>query len=186
MEEVKVRVRAVTAALESNILAEPFRSELVALQLRRVLELIAFGSLSVNKANYAAAYPKFEQHWKAVKMLQALEKIHPAFYPQPHLLESRGPGRFHLALPAPGFLTREQFVELYDATSDSLHTTNPFAVQKSSNAVDNPRQWVARIQRLLDVHLMCIAGKSEVWLIRMEDKTDGRVHAAIAQPLVMS
>ena len=42
--------------------------ELMLLQLRMSLELIAFSSLTANKHKYAAVHAGFETHWRAAKI----------------------------------------------------------------------------------------------------------------------
>ncbi len=88
MEEVRDRINLVTEVGDHKIaIGRPeFEVELVFVQLRKVLELIAFGSLIANKEKYSAAHEKFATHWKANRMLEELAKINPSFYPQPHEL----------------------------------------------------------------------------------------------------
>src|ERR1700731_738919 len=62
---------------------EAIDKELVFLQLRKILELLAFASLTANREKYAAAHKKFATFWRAKDMLQDLEKVNPDFYPRP-------------------------------------------------------------------------------------------------------
>src|SRR5262245_30818160 len=50
------------------------RTELNFVQFRKILELIAFSTLTANKEKYAEAHANFSTHWKAVRMLEAVEK----------------------------------------------------------------------------------------------------------------
>jgi len=89
-------------------------------QLRKTLELIAFGSLCANKAKYAEAHAKFEQHWRATRLLSDLERIHPQFYPRPmNMAASTRVEGFSLSDITVEFLTRQDFVELYETLSGS-------------------------------------------------------------------
>src|SRR5438132_13869194 len=85
MEEVRDRINLVTTigARKVTIGTDVFDIELVFVQLRKVLELIAFASLTANKAKYSAAHATFAEHWKAKLMLKELEKVNPEFYPVP-------------------------------------------------------------------------------------------------------
>ena len=85
MEEVRDRINLVRSVGEHNITTgrEVFDVELVFVQLRKVLELIAFASLTANKDKYCAAHANFATHWRAKSMLEELEKINPDFYPMP-------------------------------------------------------------------------------------------------------
>ena len=43
-------------------------------------------------------------------------------------------------------------------------------------------EWVDRIQRLLDLHMMTLAGSEDIWMIQMVHPDDGTVHAFPASP----
>src|ERR1700694_3086237 len=85
MEEVRDRINLVTTIVAHTVTTgrEVFDIELVFLQLRKVLELVAFASLTANKEKYSLAHAEFTEHWKAKRMLQELAKINPDFYPIP-------------------------------------------------------------------------------------------------------
>src|SRR5437870_1982637 len=153
MEEVRDRINLVTTigARKVTIGTDVFDIELVFVQLRKVLELIAFASLTANKAKYSAAHAKFAEHWKAKLMLKELEKINPEFYPvpigQPQLQAN---GVKHIPAVTDGFLTKEDFEFLYDKSSDILHVRNPFGDKKPVVQMGySVKEWVSRIQVLL-------------------------------------
>lgn len=84
-----------------------------------------------------------------------------------------------------GFLTPDEFVVLYDKCSDVIHTRNPFsALEPRIDFVHSVDQWLSRIAVLLQLHLMTLAGSSEVWLVSMHEPSDGRVHAYVASAKV--
>ncbi len=85
MAEVRNRIGVVQAVLakRTTTSVEAYDIELVFLQLRKTLELIAFGSLSANKAAYSAAHKNFSDHWRAKTMLDELGKVNPDFYSMP-------------------------------------------------------------------------------------------------------
>jgi hypothetical protein len=184
MEDVKTRiglVRRFTSA-EIRVGSEQFAYECVSVQLRKVLELVAFASLCANKEKYASAYADFAKHWRAKALLQALERLHPDFYPRPMKPPFTKPdGTKHLDRVDDGFLTPDEFVVLYDKCSDVIHTRNPFsALEPRIDFVHSVDQWLSRIAVLLQLHLMTLAGSSEVWLVSMHEPSDGRVHAYVA------
>ena len=70
MEEVKQHLELAEALIEGRIsinreFADP---ELIAVQLRKVLELIAFAALTANRDRYAAVYNDFADHWNAKRL----------------------------------------------------------------------------------------------------------------------
>ena len=53
------------------------------LQIRKILELIAFASLVANKNVYTAVFSKVSKAWNAGDLLKELEQVNPDFYPVP-------------------------------------------------------------------------------------------------------
>jgi hypothetical protein len=180
MEDVKRRLAVVQAIVsgQSPLGRDDFDGEVVCLQLRKSLELIAFASLSAHKDAYAQAHDDFSTHWNAKRLLSKLEKIHPDFYPKPVTVaqtDARGVRQF--ADVAEGFLTRDEFVFLYDKCSEAMHTWNPFRTDpRVVNFERSISEWVARIQRLLTVHWVRLIGTTDVLLVQMHEP-DGKVHA---------
>ena len=78
MEDVKRRIALVRrfAARTLTLGAEVFDYECVSLQLRKILELIAFSSLCANRDAYASVHANVHEHWRAVDMLDALRAVH--------------------------------------------------------------------------------------------------------------
>lgn len=186
MEEAKSRIallqRITTGSLRHG--TENFEYECASLQLRKVLESIAFGSLCANKPAYAKVHANFERHHRAKDLLRALEKVNPHFYPTPMRFgQSTTPGVKHLDRVDDGYLTPNEFVDLYDTCSKVLHVWNPFSPDaRHINFGRTVAEWVQRIQRLLDMHLMHLAGSDDVWVIQMVSPEDGKVHAFPASP----
>src|SRR5207253_1559532 len=91
--------------------------ELSALQLRMVLESIAFASLSAHRDAYSRVHAKFSTHWKAALLVKELAAIHPEFYPQPMRLDQVTKGGIRRFGRVDEYLTQNEFVELYDVCS---------------------------------------------------------------------
>src|SRR6267154_4901847 len=85
MEEVKRRISVVDFFFTGggHALYVPTTVESVGLQLRKVMELIAFGSLVANKDAYSTMYAEFAKHWNARLLLRDLARINQDFYPKP-------------------------------------------------------------------------------------------------------
>ena len=187
MEDAKSRIallqRIATGLLQHG--TENFEYECASLQLRKVLESIAFGSLCANKVAYAKAHANFEKHHRAKDLLRALEKVNPHFYPTPMRFgQSSTPGVKHLDRVEEGYLTLDEFAELYDTCNKVLHVWNPFSHDvRHIHFGRTLDEWVQRIQRLLNMHLMHVAGSDDVWVVQMASPEDGKVHAFPASPL---
>jgi hypothetical protein len=97
MEEIKLRMNVVEFFIsgKGHALYEPPTIESTTLQLRKILELIAFGSLVANKDSYSAVYAKVSKTWNAGDLLRELEDVNPEFYPAPVVqVASKIPGAF--------------------------------------------------------------------------------------------
>jgi hypothetical protein len=186
MEEVKTRLEAVEAVGRHQVTFGLLHIdwETAALQLRKVLELIAFGSHCAHKGKYAEANANFRQHWKACRMLEALDRIHPPFFPVPMYAETHAHGRRRLHRVETTALSRRDFEVLYDACSDVLHTRNPFNPKPAETDFTYPlAEWVRRIRALLNLHYIDLAGSDDRWLVAMAAPHDQRVHAYVLKPV---
>src|ERR1700681_4029713 len=85
MEEVKRRIAVIDYFMtgKGHALYIPSTVESTCLQLRKVLELIAFGSLVANAEAYTSVYSKVSKAWQAADLLKELEKVNSEFYPVP-------------------------------------------------------------------------------------------------------
>jgi hypothetical protein len=173
--EVRARLDVVQSFIDGKVTTgvDACNVEVVFLQFRKILELIAFASLTANKRAYAAVHKKFAEHWKAKTMLDALRKLNPDFYPvalDPP--QETAPGRKHFPQPDDGYMTIPEFVALYDAASDLMHTRNPFSNKDPTVVLYNPvQEWAKRIRRLLGWHYMQLLS-GDKWIVHMPPQGD--------------
>jgi hypothetical protein len=182
MTGVRMRLDEIGRILAVAEMPEFAKQELTFLQLRKALELIAFASLAANKDAYAAVFPTFAEDWKAKRILEKIEKINPEFYPMAlNAPEEIAPGRKHFSRPDSGFMTKDEFLGLYQIASEVLHTRNPFTSKDPTiNIKYSVPEWVARIQRLLTWHRVGLVSGT-MWVVRIPDK--GNVDVSPAAPL---
>ncbi len=188
LEDLKKRLQTVRAIAAGTMsLGEQIADhEVAALNFRKILELIAFGSLCANKPVYAAAYAKFRKEWNAKRLLKNIEKIHPSFYPKPvrqEVVDEGPPRRLHFHDSQESFLTRDEFVTLYGVCSKLLHTSNPFAPDTTATFLRSLSDWVSRIEALLSLHFIQLAGTDEVWVVELSPPENGKATAHIGQPV---
>ena len=188
MEDIKRRIKLITKFTSGELQfdSEQFAYECVSVQLRKVLELIAFGSLCANKTKYAQVHGNFARHWNAKRLLKDLGEVHSGFYPTPmRFSRTKSDGTKLLDRVTHGFLTPDDFVVLYDKCSQVIHSRNPFSeLDPNIDFVRSVDQWVRSIQELLGLHLMQFVDETKVWAVSMHDLSDGRVHAYIAAPKI--
>jgi len=185
MEEIKVRVALIRSIIQGQSLGrEDFDGEIVSLQLRKCLEIVAFSSLVVNEQIYSKTYSDFSTHWRAKKIVEKIEKLNPDFFPKAIFLASQNEqGVKHFDYIKEGFLTLDELITLYDKTSNVIHTWNPY--RTGPRIVDFGRsieEWVTRLQRLLDLHIMRGVGLNEFWVVQMV-ADDKKVHVFSTMPV---
>jgi hypothetical protein len=179
MERVRHRVSVADAVFAGRLdtAYADLNAQLAFLQLRNALEEIAFSSLSANRDAYAAARPGFATEWNARRMLGFVENVNPHFYPVPvQPPREIAPGRRHCDRVQDGFLTRDEFVALYDISAEVLHCRNPYASGDGGivlpYTVDG---WSGRIKALLSWHFVQLLNVNMLWLVRVPN--EGRVEA---------
>ena len=130
MEEVKLRTSVIDSFLTGpgHALYEPSTLETVGLQFRKILELIAFGSLIANQDEYSKVYRDFAKHWNAGDLVKNLESINPNFYPFPVVeMPSTDPNvKAKLEQRSADYLKKDAFVEVYGRCGVLMHAANPF------------------------------------------------------------
>lgn len=184
LEEVKLRIKSVQTAnlnRESSGVIQPFfREEYIFIQIRKILELIAFGSMASNVELYKDAYKTHSRHWKAKDILEKLEKINKDFYPLPLMLPNSD-SPCELENVREGFLSRDDFIELYDISSGVIHSSNPFSQDKreapSAISID---EWMHRITSLLWFHQIKLAKDDRAWLVYLIHPGTQKVKALAA------
>lgn len=186
LNDIRMRLSLVESICQGSLTtgSENFDYEIAAVNLRKVLENIAFGSLTANIAGYGVAYTGIEKIWRAKDLLGKLERIHEDFYPkplEPPKIANGIPRKIHFEFLDSGYLTRDEFVELYDHCSKVLHSPNPFAKIEVVNFRIPVIEWVQKIRSLLSFHLFRLSGLPQLWVGELQGP-DGMSHVQIASP----
>ncbi|AZR40728.1 hypothetical protein MTMN5_01277 [Marinobacter salarius] len=130
-----------------------------ALQLRKLLELIAYSSLVSYQEAYRSVRSDIAKDWHAARILRKIETINPEFYPVP----IKGFSKQGWNKVRGGYLTRKQFERLYDKCGAMVHAQNPFLKGKSSLAFHSSvPEYLGRIEILLSEHVVRLANSDEV------------------------
>ncbi len=137
-------------------------TEIVYLQLRHILELLATALLTVNRGAVGEIGSEGVRSWHALDILRVIEQANPEFYPVP---TKDGPrdeqGVIQIVDKKGDFLTQEKFVTLYNACGEILHTRNPFSSRPAvrldtkeacQRQIKAAGRWENRIIRLLTHH----------------------------------
>jgi hypothetical protein len=184
MEEVRSRIDLVSAASSGSFLGLPqFAAyELCQLQFRLICELIALGALAAHGDIPATQSGRLTKAYQADFILNALEKLHPDFYPKPgkQVLGSNGRPK-HIDLIKSGFLTKEELLSLYHRCGDILHRGTMRTVKPRTvgdfNEINETNE---KIRTLLNHHQIVLSDSDYMMIVVMMAKEDGKVHAALA------
>jgi hypothetical protein len=185
MMEVKHRTAVIDAILGRTVglIYDAPTIEAAYLQFRRILELVAMGSLVANQVACATIHTGFAEWWRAKQILDNVEQLNPDFYPKPTLqLPSKKPNVKRDLVDRPdGYLTRPDFVTLYDKSSELLHTPNPFGRPIDyAGALPEISTWRDKIVGLLDAHRIKLLGDPNLYLVQMCSPNESPTYAVFA------
>ncbi len=187
MEEIKKRVEVERTVLlgRLNVMYVTTTAETVALQLRKILDLIALASLVANREEYHRIKSNIAKEWNAKHILKVLRELNPNFYPQPSEQvfkgkTTEGQSIYDTPLIESGFLTKEDFVALYDKCSRLMHADNPFSEDQQGDLVkflnvEAPR-YLQQITTLLNHHHVHPVDDDRMFLSVMQDSKDGNAN----------
>lgn len=178
MQEIKWRIEALDEIYSGKKTTRFFQTnvEFCVLQIRKVLELIALSALVSDADIYKEKLGKIEKMWNARLILQDVERIHPDFYPQPIFIDPNDV--YNWIDIKDGFLTKEQFIKIYDKCGKMLHESSPFAdynsVQMESKQIWNEiPNWRTLIVKLLNTHIIKLYNQTDLFYITMRDCKNG-------------
>ncbi|WP_440030498.1 hypothetical protein [Chromobacterium amazonense] len=135
MIEVKRRFRAIELILwakKPRTLTESFDDEFMWLQLRQIVELVAYSAIAADEARYAALRREQDKNGdyrvdsKAAKVLKHLSQISPHFLPKSlGKMVVQSDGIKHLE-EGPETAVLQRFLDIHDTAGQHLHAVNPF------------------------------------------------------------
>ncbi len=168
--------RTTTGYLYSDI-------EICVLQIRKIIELIAMGSIVSNIEEYSKIHDKYQKEWNAKHIFRDIERINPRFYPKPIDIDKSGVHDRFVPIST-GYLTKEEAIELYDKCNAFLHENNPF---KTSHEVSYYEEripiWNLKIIKLLNRHLVHIYD-DYMYFVVMKSEKDGNPSGNIFEAIV--
>ena len=161
MRDVKRRLRySENQVHEFSNTQEYLFLENAILHTRKALECIAYASIAPNKKAYSkfrseAKKPAdFRKDYHGAKILKQLGMVNKEFYPLP-LIEPKlvGVRQWHFDRLKDGYLTKSQYIKLYDRLGKFLHSDNPWDNDKGYlNLAKDMTESFSRIRALLQIH----------------------------------
>ena len=187
MEEVKRRTNVVKHFLgqPQSALYRASAIESACLQVRKILELVALGSLVANQDIWNGSLREVRNAWNASGILKRLRRVNPEFYPQPVVeVPLTGPVKSDIKDLTEGFLTEDMFGELYGRLGEVLHAENPLGPPMDYDYWhESIPQQMNLIIKLLNSHKIKLLDNPNMFLIHMNDQSDGNVKGYVFEPL---
>lgn len=192
MMEIRYRASAVANLQRPDAERIPdfVRVESLVLQVRKIMELVALGSLVFNESAYKNAYQSFEKHSHADRILRDLERVNPHFYPRPakqSKSEIEGVDH-HLAIADEtddSYMRKRDFSKVYEKCGGLLHAQNPFGSRRDYAYYEtNIVVWMKKIEKLLNIHVVRLIDDENFYLVQMKAQ-DGNPHAYTLSPNVL-
>ena len=188
MEEAKKRILVVNGFFTGKCHAMYVQTtvESIYLQIRKILELIALASMCANQSEYQKHRNNFRRDWNGERILKTLEKANPRFYPQPtKQIIDQGTGKVVSTEDVTsGFLTKSDYMTLYNICGEILHSDNPFDQRHDTQSfLDRVPGWMNKIIRLLEHHqIQLIDDDLQIWVV-MKAKKDEKVHLSVMEKI---
>ena len=180
MKEIKLRVQVIDhlASGGGNALFVPTTVECIYLQIRKVLELVAFGSLIANKTLYSQIHRDFAKHWNARLLVNDLRRINPNYYPRAiHEVPQEDPSKSTHFVDRQDSLSEPEFVELYERCGRFLHADNPFGSRADWGRYRKEfAQWRQKLLNLLNSHTIRLVDETRFYLVHMKEQGDEEIH----------
>ena len=189
MEGIKKRTQVIDIFLSgsSHALYKATTIESICLQLRKILELIALGSLVANKEVFSKIYTEFSKYWNAELIFKDIERINSEFYPKPIVEIPRsqlGVKMDWKDKDPKQYLTKKEFIKVYKKCGAIMHSGNPYGSHIDYGYYDkNIPIWRKKVINLLTTHQIRLLNDPNIYLIHMKEKTDEKVHHYIFAPV---
>lgn len=200
LEEIKLRINSVMEIIderknkEQNLNMEEMiqfhmKTEFICLQIRKILELIIFGNMVANQEVYKKTYSDFKNHWNVRKIMRKIEIINKNYYPiamsfGDSKLNDDGINYTHeLNVLNTEFLTKEEFIKLYDKCSEIIHSPNPFQNNHLINFEKTLEDWMYKIVSLIYIHQIKLVNSKHTWLITLNYSPNGKINVQLLDPV---
>ena len=167
MRDIKIRLAAMKVlALNPAGLPDDCVTEFQQLQIRMISETLAIACLLVHGDIEGARSARLSKAYQADFIMNALEQLHPRFYPQPVKQIFLNGVPVEIENVKEGFLTKAETLKSYRDAANFLHVGSLSEFLANETAVSNyeaVRTWVNRLRTLLNIHCIYLADEPEAW-----------------------
>lgn len=166
MAEIKIRHEIIIRSMLGHYdIHDVGLYELCFLQFRMICELIALGCLAVHGDVPGALSARMREAHQADFILNALEKLHPRFFPEPGIVVTNPDGGEYF-LPVENALPKAELIKLYWRCGEVLHRGSFKRIEAPRTIDMNEIEPICqKIADLLKFHRIALVGTSdELWL----------------------
>lgn len=167
MEVIKLRVGVIRFLANEKTGLPPFSvSELQQLQIRMICETLAKACLVVHGDIAGTKSARLTTAYQADLIMNALEKLHPRFYPKPVKSGPPKSGLGGMVDITDGFLTKQELLKSYHGSSDMLHAGDLQEIIAGKYKRTNPAwitDWTDKLFTLLNHHTIYLKDGPGAW-----------------------
>jgi hypothetical protein len=176
MSEIMYRSDVITSIMSGTVRNgyKDFDYEILAINFRKIAELIVYANLVSHEKEYASVHPKYIYEWRMANIISKIKAINPNCYPK---AARQGPivqgVRQTEDVPPGEWMTEDELIEMYDLCSDLIHARNPFQPRVNISDYDERFSiWYSKIVNLLNHHIVQLAdSRYSVWCIMNPEGT---------------
>lgn len=184
MNEVKKRDYAIDSILkkETTTAYQATNLEFMYLQMRKILELTSLASLVANKEEFEKQKIKYANYWNAERIMNDIESKNSMFYPKPVVEKLSKDSKIvsNIEDLKEGYLTRNEFVKVYEKCGKIMHAENPFGSRIDYSYYEKQIEgWLLKIRKLLNSHIIKLIDDDNLYLVHMKESRDDNVHGYI-------
>ena len=184
MEEIKRRQRAIDDVLQGQRTTsfKYTNIEFVALQFRKIFELIVLATLASHEHLFEGLIRKFSKEWQVTKIVAIVRKKNPNFYPKPiDRVPTEKPGmKDEWVDVSDGFLTISELIDAHGRIGNLMHANNPYKEETLLDEIEKQFPiWRKKVIRLLNNHLVKFPDDKTVLYVGMQSVETGGVHTAL-------
>ncbi len=153
----------------TNAIYEEATVEIATLQLRKILELLAFGFVLATGEKAIPAYVSFIKYKNVIEFFSQLRKLNKDYYLQPVIQERNEQGEMQWIYPAADeYLTPEDFAILFEHCDRVLEPRRVGALPMSLEQCKAANlRWYNKIVQLLNAHLVHPEGNDVAYLFQI-------------------
>jgi hypothetical protein len=188
MEEIKRRQFAIDEILAGSK-STSFKYtnvEFIALQFRKIFELIILATIASNHHFFEGLVRKIAKEWEIKKIISTVRSKNPSFYPDPvDRAPTDKPGiKDEIIRVTSGFLTLDELILAHGRIGNLMHANNPYREEGLLDEIEKQfPTWRLKLIRLLNNHLIRFPGNDAFLYVGMQSVETGGVHTSLFEKL---